>query len=93
MTIEDYKKELEVLKQQFEENKRSLIVRYCRANIKYQVGEIVTDHIGSIRVENHAFYIDYDGNPAVNYKGVELKKDLKPFKRASVRTVCQNNIL
>ena len=58
-----------------------------------KIGDIVTDHTGSVKVERITFYRGFnDSLPVCVYHGIELKKDLTPTKKGDKREVYQNNI-
>jgi hypothetical protein len=88
MTIEQLNKNLETLAFQYEESKRTLIKEYCLANNPYKVGDVFTDHLGSILIEYIKFSI-YDKCCA--YNGVELTKKGEPNKRGTRRNAWQKN--
>lgn len=57
------------------------IKAYCDANNPYKVGDIFTDHIGSIKIEKIGYNIDLGRyRPYCVYIGAELKKDGTPKK-------------
>jgi hypothetical protein len=88
MTIEQLNKNLETLELQYEEQKRTLIKEYCLANNPYKVGDVFTDHLGSILIDNIKVYI-YD--KCCIYYGVELTKKGEQNKRGTTRSALQTN--
>ena len=83
---------LSQLEQEYTLNKKTLIRELCEANNPYKVGDIFTDHIGSVLVEKIRYdmstYRDY---PCCVYYGIELKKDLTPKKSMTRRNAYQSN--
>jgi hypothetical protein len=92
MTIEDYNIRKNNLKAEYQQKENSLTKEFIDSNNPYKIGDIVTDHIGSIKIESMSYYISYS-KPEATYTGLELKKDKTPTKKLSKRTVYQNNII
>lgn len=92
MTNENYSKELTYIKMDFERRKRELAIQYVTENAKFKVGDIVTDHIGSVKVEVVKTQLREQGYPETVYHGTELKKDLTPTKKGDKRSVWVSNI-
>ena len=51
MTKELLDAKLSQLEKEYDLNKKVLMRRFCDANNPYKVGDIFTDHIGSIKIE------------------------------------------
>ena len=97
MTKEDYVNELKKLRTQYDEQVKLLGMKYASENNTNRIGDVVTDHIGSIRIESIG-YCDLGANgynrfPSVIYNGVQLKKDGSPKARGNKRTVFQINLI
>lgn len=92
MTTEEYKKELNDLKDLHEKKIRELNIKYAQSNNPYKVGDIVTDHISSIKIQKFGTHVNYGYNPQFTCIGIELKKDGTPTKKGEIRTVYQSNI-
>jgi hypothetical protein len=91
MSFEEYKSELKRINEEFDLKKRLLATKYALSNTNYTVGDIVKDHIGTIKVEK--IYTTMSFNvPVCVYEGIELKKDGTPTKKGSKRQVYQINI-
>ena len=90
-TLEDFNQRLKELELEFEEKKKALIVEYCKTNAIFKVGDVVTDHIGSILVEKVQAAYSFN-KPVTVYRGRVLKKDGTPTKREEKRTVWSSNI-
>lgn len=87
---EKLEQELKLLEQEYERSKHNLITTYCNANNPYEIGDIFTDHIGSILIEQ----IGYSGafsSYNCKYYGLELKKDGTPKKLGNKRWAYQSN--
>jgi hypothetical protein len=93
MTAEEYKKEYQRLEDLHTQSLKELALNYAKENNPYKVGDIFTDHMGSIIIETikavnpniiHRL-------PSCSYFGLELKKDGTPRKDKSKRTAYQTN--
>jgi hypothetical protein len=93
MTQEEYKNKVSELNERHEQELQLLRREYAFANNPYKIGDTVTDHAGSIKIEKIQYTTDFSTNlPCCVYTGVELKKDGTPTKRESKRKVHQSNI-
>ena len=88
MTKETLDQELADLLADYEHSKKQLIKRYCIANNPYKVGDVFTDHFGSIKIESITFSIRTE---CCVYFGPELKKDGTIKKSWTVRSAWQSN--
>ncbi len=80
--LEEYRKGLKEIDNEIEERRRRLAVLFAQENNPYQVGDIVTDHIGSLKIESIKYSRNgYNELPCCIYFGIELKKDGTPMKR------------
>lgn len=94
MTLKDYKNKKRDIERQAGKDKTALLIDFVDINNPYKIGDIVTDHIGSIRYDKLKYTTtgcDYVPTPI--YSGIELKKDGTPKKRIIVRDVYGSNIL
>lgn len=92
MTDQELKNKIQILTDQYEKDVKSVKRDYIDSNNPKKIDDIVTDHIGSIKIENIA-YDFYSTPPRAVYYGVELKKDLTPTKRETKRKVWQSNLI
>ena len=92
MTIQEYKEKQKELKAEYVKKGQDLDIEFAKANNPHKVGDIVTDHIGSIEVERISYGYSFDSMPCVIYIGTELKKDGTKKKNDSVRSVYSTNI-
>ena len=91
MNIDEYKEKLKFLEKEFELKKGELNKTYALMNNPYKVGDVVKDHIGSIKIET-ILTTTTNGIPCCVYYGMELKKDLTPKKNGEKRNLWQVNI-
>ncbi|HWY36545.1 MAG TPA: hypothetical protein VNX68_18020 [Nitrosopumilaceae archaeon] len=92
MTPEEYKNRLKAIDEERDVKKRQLVKECALSNNTVKIDDIVTDHIGSVKVESIKFDYNHGGIPCCIYYGIELKKDLTPTKKGEKRGVWQNNI-
>ena len=91
MELAEYRLKLRAIEDAHEIKKRKLAREYALSNARYKIGDIFTDHIGSIRIELIKAYIFFK-NPECVYYGLELKKDgTTPTKKMQKRDAYQNN--
>lgn len=90
MKKEELEFKLKKLEQEYYSSRNKLIKKFCDANNPYQVGDIFTDHIGSIRIEKIQYIFEGIKSMCV-YSGGELKKDLTPKKIYASRRAWQGN--
>jgi len=92
MDKNELKQRLKTLKDEHDEKVNQLYLEYAKSNRKYNIGDKVTDHIGSIIVEKFRVTINIEGLPENVYIGPELKKDGTPKKNGDVRPIYESNI-
>lgn len=96
MNKEQYKLELEVLKKKYEKAKNDLAKKYALSNNPYKIGDIVTDHYHSVKIEKIGVYIGISQVPEcvfygkdVNSKGIELKRQTgNPVHQSNIGLLC-----
>jgi hypothetical protein len=94
MNLEDYNNQKRDIERQAQKDKTALIIKFVDLNNQYKIGDIVTDHIGSIRYDELKYTITGSENiPTPIYIGIELKKDGTPKKRVVIRNVYGSNVL
>lgn len=91
MTLKEYKNRLKESEDKHRAEIRALRSEFALKNAIHAVGDITTDHIGSIKVTGIGC-ANY-GDPQTIYYGIELKKDLTPRKDGAKRWVYQSNII
>ena len=92
MTTEEYKTKIRELKSNLEQQELELMKEFVRSNNPYKVGDIVTDHIGRLKIEKMSYSWGF-GNPEAVYYGTELKKDGTVCKKQTGRALFQSNII
>ncbi len=90
MTKQDYEGALFNARMQYEAKKKEILIEFCKANNPYQIGDVFTDHLGSIRIEMIQ-YAQTLGTPCCVYTGLVLKKDKTPTKIIEKRQAWQSN--
>jgi len=90
MKINEYNNKMVVLKNEYNEKVSELKKEYALLNNIVKVGDIVTDHIGSVKVDKILVWETSD--PSCVYKGTEYTKAGKPTKRGNKRNVYQINL-
>jgi hypothetical protein len=96
MTAEEYHLKHKELILAFESHKSNLARDYAYSTNPYKIGDIVTDHIGAIKIERIKFTMGWNSIgelPSCVYVGIELKKDGTPTKKQNKRVVYQKNII
>ena len=88
MTKETLDNQLAQLLADYEQQKKELIKSYCIANNPYKVGDVFTDHFGSIKIEE----VTYSAHSrCCVYFGPELRKNGTPKKNGAVRCAYQSS--
>ena len=94
MNLKDLEIELKKIEAECEEKKKSSIIAYCDANNPYDIGDIISDHLSTIKIDK----IKYTRgmlrlDPECIYYGEKLRKsDMKPFKNGDRECIYQSNI-
>lgn len=90
MNTFEYKDKRANLKSDYEAALRKLDEEYVISNCPYKVGDIFTDHLGTIKIEK--IKSGYFGNgPEAVFIGTELKKDGTPKKSGAKRNAFLSN--
>ena len=92
MTQEEYKSKLNEINKDYELKLKSLDKDYAFSNNPFKIGDIVTDHIGSIKIEEIKAYLSRFPYPCCVYYGIELTKKGEPYKKGTKRKIYQSNI-
>lgn len=94
MKVEDYRKGLKIIEAEYKKQKDDLAKTYALANNNINIGDVITDHIGSIKVESIKVEISsFYETPRCVYFGPELRKDKSPKKNGAKRNVWQSNLI
>lgn len=93
MTKEEYLSELSLLRKRAKAKEYLLMEQYAMSNNPYRIGDVIQDHIGSIKIESIRAEIEYISKlPACVYLGTEVKKDGSPKKKSFKRAIYQSNV-
>lgn len=94
MNKEEYLKAKKSLEEEFFEKKKELDKDFATLNNPVKIGDIITDHYKTIRVEKFIFGYNYNSNlPCMFYRGTRLNKKGEPAKReAEDNRVIQTDI-
>lgn len=93
MTEQEYKKQLMILDGEYLRKKKSLDWEYAFSNNTVKRGDIVSDHMGSIRVTG-ILYTVTSGMPQCVYVGEVLTKKGEVTKlKDKTRRILQSNLI
>lgn len=93
MNKEEYIKAEKALKEEFEKKRKQLAKEFAYSNNPVKIGDIITDHYKTIRVEKLLWTRNFCNPPCMAYRGVRLNKNGEPSKRdTNDDTVGQMNI-
>jgi hypothetical protein len=91
---ENYEKQIAEIEKEAAERKTALVILYASENNPYKIGDVVSDHSGSIIIEKITATVYWTTKfPCCSYWGLELKKDGTLRKDKSKRSVHQLNII
>jgi len=91
ITKEEYQEQLQKIKEDNERRIQAYQKQVAFDNNQYEIGDIVKDHIGSLKIQKIQAYLSYD-MPQCVYTGIELKANGEPMKKQSNRQVYSSNI-
>jgi len=91
MRKEQYNEEMKQLEIIHDNNKRELYKKFAFANNPYKIGDMITDHVATIKIEKIQVHKTYD-MPQCVYIGTKYNKDGKVSKKQDHNTIFQNNI-
>lgn len=94
MNKEEYLKVKKALEAEFEEKKKQLAREFAYSNNDVKIGDIITDHYKTIRVEKFLWGYDFFSHmPCMFYRGTRLTKNGQLAKReAEDNRVAQTDI-
>lgn len=82
MNKEEYLKAKKILEEEFEAKKKQLAREYAYSNNDVKIGDVITDHYKTIRVEKFLLGYDFGSQmPCMFYRGTRLNKKGEPMKR------------
>lgn len=83
MRYEEFVSQNESLEKEYKQKVKDLVIRYCHENNPVKVGDVVTDHYHTIKVQSmevHSSCFTTE-RPCMVYYGIELTKEGVPKKR------------
>lgn len=93
MELQEYNAKLDLLKNEFEQAKINLAIDFIKSNNPYNVGDVITDHVGTIKINYIKYSMGSFGSPpCAVYYGIELNKDGSQNKRGNTRCIYQSNL-
>lgn len=94
MTQEKYLETIAAIDAEYEQKKKKVAEEYAFANNPYKIGDVISDHIGTIIIEKIRFSFPFGSKyPCCVYVGTQLKKDGTPHKRQEHTNIFQTNIV
>lgn len=95
MTKEEFNRKKNAIEIKRDVEMKALIKEFATQNNPIKVGDIVTDHYQTIKVESIGIHsYKYGANyPECVYKGILVKKDGTPMKRTKYSNAYQSNVL
>lgn len=91
MTKELLKEKLRSAYQDYERAKRVIYKDYAAANNPYKEGDMITDHVATIKIESIGVYVSGEESQCV-YTGIQYNKDGKVSKKQDHNIIYQMNI-
>ena len=91
MNFEIYIKKMADLDKEVNIKKRKLKMKYALSHSTVKIGDMITDHLGSIIVES--ILLNNVNEPSCIYKGINLLKSGKVSKRQKKRYLYQVNLI
>ena len=92
MNMIEYRQKCDEIRIRARTDTTNLMRRYAEDHSLVKLGDIVTDHIGSIRVDGWSLYRD-ELCPSLVYSGMRYTKTGKPFKSREKTEVYQINLV
>lgn len=92
MDIIEFKRQMLVIQNEAEQKKKDLIVKYCKENARYKVGEIIEDVSGKKILITKVRSTFNFGEPEPCYDGLLLKKNLEPTRRQETHRIYESRI-
>lgn len=90
MNIDEFNNKKNDLVREHNEKLIKLQSEYAFSNSTVKIGDMVTDYIGTVKVENILTW--RSDIPSCVYRGMEYTKAGKPFKHGGTRDVYQVNL-
>lgn len=93
MNRQELEERLKEIEEKYNEDKLNLLKRYADDHCSIKIGDVITDHYHTIKVEKKDFYQVFN-DPVLSFVfyGTEVKKDGTPKKKPSNALVYQRNV-
>ena len=91
MEKEEYDIKLKELKDEFKKKETALIIECGLSQKKFDVGDIITNNIYTIKVDSVRVHMGFEKYPMPVYHGVELTKALVPKKNGGRGAIYGND--
>lgn len=91
-----YRANLATIQAKFEVDKKTLAKEFAFANNPYKIGDIITDHNNTIKIDTIKWAMGRYWEtelPYCVYYGVALKKNGTPNKKGTIEAIYQTNII
>ena len=94
MTEEEYEAKRTFIQKEYNNKLKALNKECASSNNPYKIGDVITDHYHTIRIERIGLssHKAHNDMPQCVYRGVELKKDGTPKKRQVDTVMFQCNV-
>ena len=92
MTREEFRKRIDAIKKEADERAMELCRAYAYAHNDVQIGDMISDHKSTIRVERIGMCVGFGGIPEMRYCGPEYTKSGAPRKDGRFDWIYQSNI-
>ena len=93
MTEKEFLYEKKLIEQRVDLEKRNLNYKYAMSNNPYNVGDIIFDHVCTIKIESIDWSFPYGSDlPVCVYSGQRYTKKGVPVARKEVCDVWQSNV-
>ena len=93
MTEDQYEKAKSEIEQDYKTEFKDLARHYAESNSAVEIGDIIEDHVGRIKVEEIYFYTPCTRRfPSCKYKGTCVTTKGKFYKSMEKRVIYQPNI-
>ena len=96
MTEQEYRAAMQEIERRAADEKRTLGMAFAIEHSPVKVGDYVTDHLDTIRVEGWAMSRrshDWNALPCLVYRGTTCKRDGTPRKNPKPCDIYQSNLL
>jgi len=89
MKEEEYKSKMDQIDRNAEVQRKALMIDFAKDQIKFKIGDIISNNIYVIKIESIGTYKGY-GLPSPTYKGRSLTKQNQPKKSGEYGVIYGN---